>query len=302
MQAATVVKNDLRAAADQTLRYFALFRYPLNAAELHVYCGSPCSLEEMYVCLDVMSIDGSVYEQDGYYSNSPEISSWLPRRLRGNEKAGMEMHSAQKIARLIYQFPFVAFVGISGSLSKGYSDERTDFDFFIVTSSNRLWISRTFLHAFKKFTFLFRQQHKFCMNYFLDTQHLQLEEKNLYTATELSSLIPVCGANVYDDLMRENAWIHTHLPNHPTKSADELNDRRSALAATFDWLLNFLFPSTLNRSLMKMTDAKWRRKWARKGYPAEDYELAFKTRLYVSKNHPANYQKKILKALNSNPA
>jgi hypothetical protein len=29
----------------------------------------------------------------------------------------------------------------------------------------------------------------------------------------------------------------------------------------------------------------------------EDYDLAMKTRWYVSKNHPANYQKKVLRQL-----
>ena len=115
------------------------------------------------------------------------------------------------------------------------------------------------------------------------------------------SLIPVCGARVYDDLIRENAWVHAHLPNHSAANAADVCGQRGRLAAAFDQLLNIFFPGGLNSALMKLTDSKWRRKWARKGYPAEDYELAFKTKLYVSKNHPANYQKKILKALNSNP-
>jgi hypothetical protein len=31
-----------------------------------------------------------------------------------------------------------------------------------------------------------------------------------------------------------------------------------------------------------------------KKYPMQDYDLAMKTRWYVSKNHPLNYQKKII--------
>ena len=37
------------------------------------------------------------------------------------------------------------------------------------------------------------------------------------------------------------------------------------------------------------------KKWGRKNFPMEAYDLAFKTRLYVSKNHDKNYQEKILK-------
>jgi hypothetical protein len=46
---------------------------------------------------------------------------------------------------------------------------------------------------------------------------------------------------------------------------------------------------------MNLTNNKWRKKWARKNFPMEAYDLAFKTRLHVSKNHDKNYQEKILK-------
>ena len=61
--------------------------------------------------------------------------------------------------------------------------------------------------------------------------------------------------------------------------------------------IELLFPDALNKGLMTLTDSWWRYKWQRKNYPMEDYDLAMKTRLYVSKNHPANYQKKILRQL-----
>ncbi len=77
-------------------------------------------------------------------------------------------------------------------------------------------------------------------------------------------------------------------------------DLKNVASSGFEWLLNHMFPAKLNENLMKLTDTKWRRKWNVKGYPREDYELAFKTTLHISKNHPANYQKKILKALSGN--
>lgn len=297
MQTMTVVNNPVSAAVDQTLRYFALFRFPLNLQELHRFCSFHCTNEELSSCLEDMIRRGAVFQEDGFYGNCPEISEWVKRRMAGNRKAAADLPRAQRIGRMIFQFPFVEFVGISGSLSKGYSDARADFDFFIITAADRLWISRTVLHVFKKFTFLFRQQHKFCMNYFMDSQVLRLEERNVYTATELSTLIPVCGTDVYQDLMHENSWLKQHFPNQVLKDDREISDKRMALSKAIDWILNGLFPMFWNRSLMRLTDLKWRRKWAVKGYPQEDYNLAFKTSLRVSKNHPANYQKKILKAI-----
>ncbi len=300
MQVMTVVNNTLSAAVDQTLRYFALFRFPLNLQELHRFCGFPCSMAELQYCLQDLVLKNETFYEKGFYTNSPEISQWVERRIAGNEKAAVELPRAKRIGRMIYQFPFVAFVGISGSLSKGYSDARSDFDFFIITTSNRLWISRTLLHLFKKLTFLFGQQHKFCMNYFMDAKVLRLEERNVYTATELSTLIPVCGTDIYHELMRENCWLKQHFPNQVLNSESRISDVRNRISKSLEWIMNLFFPMFINRSLMKLTDAKWRRKWAAKGYPQEDYDLAFKTSLHVSKNHPANYQKRILKAIAKN--
>src|SRR5690606_39126981 len=109
--------------------------------------------------------------------------------------------------KFIYLFPFVAFVGISGSLSKGFAAADGDFDFFIITSANRLWICRTLLHLFKKLSFLAGAQHRFCMNYFIDISHAAIEERNRYTAIELSSLIPVCGLKVYQHFLSQNKWV-----------------------------------------------------------------------------------------------
>jgi len=53
---------------------------------------------------------------------------------------------------------------------------------------------------------------------------------------------------------------------------------------------------------MKLTDTWWRYKWRKKNYPMQDYDLAMKTRIYVSKNHPANYQKKVLNNVEKGPA
>ena len=62
----------------------------------------------------------------------------------------------------------------------------------------------------------------------------------------------------------------------------------------FESIFNVLFPTSLNKALMQLTDTLWRKKWNSKGYPMEDYDLAMKTKWYVSKHHPINYQKKVL--------
>jgi hypothetical protein len=291
------IDTQLGAAIDRTMRYYALFKYPLQVHEIRNNCGMPCDEEEVEAYLHEQVMHGNIFCMDGYYTLLPDVTALLERRIKGREKAMRDIKVAKAVGRLIYQCPFVSFVGISGSLSKGYSDRSSDCDFFIITRRNRMWISRSLLHIIKKLSFMIGQQHKLCMNYFIDESALTIQEKNVYTATELNSLIPVCGSEMHYQFMQANSWVKNYLPNYSREEPRNISDRASIMKSLLAGVFNLVQPETLNKALMKFTDAKWRKKWARRGYPAEDYELAFKTRLGISKNHKANYQKKILEAI-----
>lgn len=279
------------------LQYYACFRHPVTPAEIAGSSPGPLQPAAIADILEELVAAQKVFTSQGYYSILKNIDQIVARRIQGNVLAEQLQPKAAATGRFIARFPFVRFVGISGSLSKGYAERGvTDFDFFIITAPNRLWICRTLLHLFKKLTFLAGMQGHFCMNYFIDTERLCIEERNFYTAIEISSLVPVYGTILYKDFIQRNTWKNGFLPNGykqyfpPGKTMDASPWYKRAAES----ILNLLSPSKLNRFLMQLTDKWWRRKWARKNFPADQYELAFKTTLHQSKNHPANYQKKIM--------
>ncbi|MBS1687769.1 MAG: hypothetical protein JSS96_03530 [Bacteroidetes bacterium] len=296
---------DVKNAVLKTLQYYALFSYPLKASEIHGSCSQQCSTEALLQAIEDLLTEKKVYKYNDFYSVQPNIEYLTERRKKGNEIAQKKYAKAVKAGRIINSFPFVRFVGISGSISKGYAEANSDFDFFIITENNRLWICRSLLHLFKKATFLVGAQHRFCMNYFIDTSKLELEERNIFTATELASIIPLHGSSLYRELNIKNKWQHQYFPNGymPFVSTGSIDDGRSFLKKLCESFINILRPEQLNKRLMQITDTRWRNKWSKKNYPMADYELAFKTTLHVSKNHPANHQKRVLaklSTLNSN--
>mgnify|MGYP000877726963 CR=1 FL=1 len=293
----TIVEYDKKEKILAVLKYFAIFRYPLKTEEIIGHCSVACSQSEIGTLLEELLQQKSAFFCKGYYANSPNIADWVQEREQANSLAQEKILSAARVARFIFAFPFVEFVGISGSLSKGVADSKSDFDFFILTSPERLWIARSILHAFKKLTFLVGAQHRLCMNYFMDVSHPELEEKNIFTAVELSSMLPVCGLKVYEQFMRKNEWIKSILPNTYTPFIQTPVIKDKPVLFRLMELPFLPFAGWLNKKLMKLTDTKWRKKWARKNYPPEDYELAFRTTLYQSKNHPANHQKRTLEIL-----
>ncbi len=278
------------------LKYFSIFRHPLKFGEILKFSGKQESAASLNAYLDELVALGTLQKIGDFYLYEGSEED-IEKRLAGEARAASVLPQAKKMGRLIGAFPFVRFVGISGSLSKGYASDKTDFDYFIITAHNALWICRTLLHLVKKASFLIGRQHWMCMNYFIDEHALELEERNLFTQIELSTLIPVYNESMYRLLLLKNK---ANLPNfdHLPIISQELEQQEQLQYYTRNYgtETNKLW-RPLNLLLMSWTNSKWRSKWKKKGYPMEDYGLAFKTTPYISKNHPKNYQKTILKQL-----
>lgn len=297
MQETTIVTTEeLELHVVNTLKYFHMFRHPLYLEDIYNFLRAETKVHQLQSLLDNMVLEGRLHLYDGMYmlEDTPKFAE---KRLKGAEMAQVVMQKAIKSAAIISSFPFVKSVCISGSLSKGYADEKSDIDYFIITQKNRLWICRTLLHFYKKYTFLTGRQHSFCMNYFMDESHTELEEKNIFTATEMATLYPVYGHEYYVNFIKANEdWLAGQFPNKISfcKMGSIVDERLPVFKKRSSFLFNILLPTQVNKFLMSLTDTWWRYKWRKKNYPMQDYDLAMKTRIYVSKNHPANYQKKVL--------
>jgi len=279
-------------SALKALLYYDIFHYPLTAKEVyHFMSTNHVTHEEVQETLNDLSAKGYIFKQDKFYSiqNNQEL---IHRRVKGNTEAQKWIHPAEKQARLIHSFPFVRAVMVSGSLSKNYMDEKSDLDFFIITAPQRLWIARTLLVIYKKIV-LFNSHQHFCVNYFIDSNHLEIEEKNIFTATELATLIPLCGHFYYKELFEKNRWLNDFLPNHKPRAVAHHYDSQSRIKKAMEKTINFLGGEKWDTFFMKLTGRRWRKMYS-DNYSKEDFMIAFKTNKHASKNHPKYYQKKVV--------
>src|SRR5688572_20817381 len=203
----------------RTLLYYDIFNYPLTSKEIFQFLGTKHQDESsLKTSLQGLCERQIIYRFQNLYGLK-NSSSLAERRLKGNNEAEKYLQLAKKKGNFISKFPFVRAVLASGSLSKGYMDENSDLDFFIITEPNRLWIARTLLVMYKRI-FLFNSHKYFCVNYFVDEKHLEIEEKNLFTATELATVIPLYGSKQYESLQQENVWLKIFFPNYSQRSTD----------------------------------------------------------------------------------
>ena len=278
----------------KTLLYYDIFNYPLKGEEVFRFLGINSITEnDVLASLNTMADEGLVARQGEYYSMQYD-HALVARRVRGN-RAAKEYHAvAIARAKLISRFPFVRAVMGSGSLSKEYMDESCDLDFFIITAPGRLWIARSLLVLYKRI-FLNNSHKFFCVNYFIDAAHLEIEEQNLFTATELATVLPLYGAEYYQRLHDQNRkWVKTFLPNYQVRDTSTISRSHSSVTKRIiEALINLLGPGLLERILMKATLRRWKKLY-QPAYNSQDFSIAFKTKEHVSKNHPRNLQKSIL--------
>jgi hypothetical protein len=243
-------------------------------------------------CLDHLAERNKLSRYGEYYTLQKNESD-IKRRIKGNREAERFLPLAKRQAELIAKFPFVRAVFASGSLSKGYMDENSDLDFFVITQPNRLWICRALLALYKRI--VLKNSHKyFCANYFIDTDHMEIEEKNLFTATELATLIPLWGHEYYRSLMSENLhWVNKIFPNFSPKSTQLSESKNSRRKIIGEKLLDICLGNVGDRLLMKVAALRWNKLY-HKSYPEKDFSIAFKTKPHVSKNHPRNFQKSVM--------
>ncbi len=283
----------------KTLLYYDIFSHPLKAEEIFTFLPrNSIQKEEVENMLHEFSGDSSssFAEKEGYYYIKPFEENIAKRILRENHSKKM-WEAAAIVTHIIKRFPFVRGIMITGSLSKNSSDETSDLDFMVITADGRLWIARTLLMLFKKI-FLFNSYKYFCINYFITESHLEIEEKNIFTATEIATVKGAYNTDLMNEFISKNGWIKSYFPNYILcdprlhKSNFKINNRKSKIQRAFEFVFSGSFGRWLNEKYMQMTIKHWNRKYAH--LDESERSHMFKSTTDVSKTHPGNMQKKIL--------
>ncbi|MBN2175122.1 MAG: hypothetical protein JW731_13390 [Bacteroidales bacterium] len=280
----------------RTLVYYDIFDYPLLESDIFENCKlHHLELQECSRVLNQLNKQGVIYKIGDYYSlkSDPEH---VKKRVIGNQLAEKWMPKAKRFSWIISAFPYVRGISLSGSLSKGFIGDDPDIDYFIITKPNRLWLTRTMLVAFKKL-FLLNSYKYFCVNYFIDTESLEIEDKNLFTATELTTMIPVYGGSVKKEFFQSNYWVKDFFPNYKIDNLEKIPEKSGIIKKSMEYIFNGRLGDKLDDYFMHVTVKHWSKKF-RKKYPKKEFDLVFRSRKNISKHHPRNFQKIVLDEFN----
>lgn len=196
----------MKKAILRTLAYADVFDYPLTAEELYRF---------------LIGQKGRPDYQDGFYflKGRQGIVALRKKRERWSKE---KLKIAQRVAKWLRLVPTIKMVAVTGALAISNSDKEDDIDLLIVTSKNRLWLTRLLTVLLVELVAQRRRpkdkeiKDKICLNMFLDEAHLGVpkKEQDLFSAHEVCQLKPLWEREgVYQKFLKKNQWVKQFLPN-----------------------------------------------------------------------------------------
>jgi len=256
-----------------------------------------CAAQKLHSALDEFQKNEIIFKTKDYYSVRND-QTFILRRIEANKAAVKQLKIAKKIAAFLIRIPFIKGVAISGSLSKNVAYEGSDIDFFIVTKENRLWLSKLFLTAIIKCATFFGLSKWFCINYIVDEKSLEVPEKNIFTATEIITLLPLYGASLFDNFLAANNWVYSFFPNHPEKTNSTKEPSFTPVKKIIEWVLNNSHGNKADTALMHYFDKRWKKLMAQNKFTESGFRLgSMMTDKHFCRPYPEHFQQKILDRL-----
>ena len=199
----------LERAIVETVAYADVFEYPLTADEIHRYLiGVPAGRGAIRSLLGAKVPDG-LSRSGRFFTLAGREASVETRKRRMADAAGY-WRKAVHYGRRMSHLPFVRMVAVTGALAMDNNADG-DIDYLIVTEPGRLWLCRALIVGQVRLAAL--KGTELCPNYFLSERALVLEERNLFTAHEVTQMVPLAGTATYQHLRDLNRWTDQFLPN-----------------------------------------------------------------------------------------
>jgi hypothetical protein len=199
----------LERAIVQTVAYADVFDYPLTADEIQRYLIGVSASRGTVRGLLSKSLPKSLARNGRYFTLAGREAFVETRKVRAAEAVDY-WRRAVHYGRRMSHLPFVRMVAVTGALAMDNNADG-DIDYLVITEPGRLWLCRAMIVGQVKLAAL--RGTELCPNYFLSERAMVLEERNLFTAHEVTQMVPLTGMVTYQQLRSLNRWTDAFLPN-----------------------------------------------------------------------------------------
>ncbi len=213
--------NEIKEAIIKVVAFFDIFDFPLTAFEIWKYLSVQCDLADVQEILNSGELNKVVSCKNGTYFLSGRGGIYVTRMKRYNY-ANAKFKKTLRIVRLFKYIPWIKMVAIGNMIGANNLKQESDIDLFIITASQRIWLTRFICAGLAALLKLrptaenFRD--KICLSFFVSEGALDLSSLKLsddkYLLHWLADLTPVYDrGNTYDKFIAANQWVKESLPN-----------------------------------------------------------------------------------------
>lgn len=204
-------------AIARTVIYASLFEYPLTLDQLHQTllesAQSKHEIAETY--RSSLVLQAMIEHREGVFFPRDRGTLVGERRLReARSRAFLAVH--RRLLAAVCALPYVRMVALSGSIAHLNLERGADLDIFVVTRGRRVWSVTVAIVLLAK---LLRRRRTLCANFVIADSALALEQQDLFTANQVIHLKPLCGHDVFAELLAANPFVARYYPNFAVPAA-----------------------------------------------------------------------------------
>jgi hypothetical protein len=252
-----------------TIAYYDAMDYPMTSFEVWKYLtviSSEVEKKEKINLIDVINeLEGEklrkfIEEYHGFYFLK-DRKDLVGQRLRKNKLSNQKLKILLGVAKWLRFVPFVRMIAVTGSLAMKNTESDSDLDLLIVLRDGKIFTGRTLVTGMVHL--LGRRRHgdkianRICLNYFITTKSLEINLKDLFSASEYSFIYPVFGWHSFQKFQKENEWIKKYKPNfYP----DEIPNLKFLKETFFTYRSRLVGEALLSYSFIEKFLKKWQTK------------------------------------------
>lgn len=213
-------ENEIKEAILDVLAYYAVMGLRVDFDTIYFYLPIKASHLAVKKQLSNLIKRGRVrLVKDRYGLASVNYKSQEPMAAQQQKL----MHKAHRWAKFFKLVPAIKSIAVVNSVAIGHPHEESDIDLFIITSPNRIFLTKGFLMYFLKLVKQLEDQHasagKFSLGMFLTTKGAKLE-KDMMKVNEpdlvfrMITAKPIYGSDVWYSILKNDPYMNEKLPNY----------------------------------------------------------------------------------------
>ena len=232
-----------------TISYTDQFLYPLTEREVWLrLVGMKSTFAQVQRQISAL-IGKKLLRKSHDFIQLSSSSDLFQTRVARYQVSQTKRAEAEQFVRLATLIPWIRGIALTGSVAVNNAKPDDDIDFLIVTSRDRLWLSRLVVTLIawgkgKRRSWKHEEKNSWCFNLWLDEDSLTMPpaRRSVYTAYEIAQADWVWQRDSIDQcFLRENPWVKQWLPNYFYTKAVLKRPVFSEILKVLDFLLSPFF-------------------------------------------------------------